>query len=86
MENLDTKFGGQGDDRQKISSNDRFRLAKTILLFSILIYALVAVLYIFSDRLILSGPIKQVWTFSSQAILGIVNLLIGFYFGDKASK
>jgi hypothetical protein len=73
-------------DRLGVSGKDKFRLAKTILLFSLLTYLAIAGLYIFADRLLLSGPIKHVWSFSSQALFGIVNLLIGFYFGGKVSK
>ena len=86
MEDLEKEIGGELRDREKITPHNRFRLAKTILLFSIVTYFAIASLYVFSDQLELSGPIKQVWTFSSQAILGIINLLIGFYFGDKAAK
>jgi hypothetical protein len=43
-------------------------------------------LFIFSEKLGIVNTIDKVWMATSQALLGIVNLIIGFYFGDKNSE
>jgi hypothetical protein len=71
---------------RRVSDKDKFRLAKTILLLSFVLYVVIALIYLFAEHLMIAGPARQVWSFSSQGLFGIVNLIIGFYFGGKVSK
>ena len=66
-----------------VSETDIFRLAKNILLISFVLYLIVLILFAFSTQFCIKEPMKEVWAFSSQGIFGIINLIIGFYFGGK---
>ncbi len=68
------------------TGNDIFKLAKNILLFSFFLYVGVFFLFAFSVHLCIKDQMKEIWEFSSQGLFGIINLIIGFYFGGKINK
>jgi hypothetical protein len=68
---------------KEVSEMDKFKLAKSILLASLTLYICIIVLFAFSAPLGIQDPMKEVWSFSSQGLFGIINLIIGFYFGGK---
>ena len=68
---------------KEVSEMDKFKLAKTILLASLGLYILIIFLFAFSVQLCIKDPMKEIWSFSSQGLFGIINLIIGFYFGGK---
>jgi hypothetical protein len=69
-----------------VSEMDKFKLAKNILLASLCLYIGLIGLYAFSSHLQIKDPMKEIWSFSSQGLFGIINLIIGFYFGGKIAK
>lgn len=68
-----------------VTEQDKFKLAKRILLASLCLYVGIIVLFAFSIQLCINEPMKEVWSFSSQGLFGIINLIIGFYFGGKTA-
>jgi hypothetical protein len=68
---------------ESVTEKDKFKLAKSILFASLLLYVGVIILFAWSDWLNIKGPAKEIWDFSSQGLFGIINLIIGFYFGGK---
>jgi hypothetical protein len=69
--------------KKDVSEKDKFMLAKNILLASLILYVVIAFLFAFSNVLKIGEPMKEIWNFSSQGLFGIINLIIGFYFGGK---
>jgi len=71
-------------EEESVSEKDIFRLAKSILFACLGLYALVLILFAWGKYFqIETGPMKEIWDFSSQGLFGIINLIIGFYFGGK---
>ena len=66
-----------------VSEMDKFKLAKNILLASLSLYIGIILLFAFSTQLCIKDPMEEIWSFSSQGLFGIINLIIGFYFGGK---
>lgn len=67
-----------------LTEKDIFGLAKGILISSLVVYIVVFILFAWSKSLRIEAiPMKEIWDFSSQGLFGIVNLIIGFYFGGK---
>jgi hypothetical protein len=73
-------------DARDVSEMDKFKLAKNILLGSLFLYIGIIALFAFSVRLCIQEPMKEIWSFSSQGLFGIINLIIGFYFGGKTAR
>jgi uncharacterized membrane protein (DUF485 family) len=67
----------------EVTEQDKFKLAKRILLACLLVYIGIIFLFAFSRQFCITEPMKEVWAFSSQGLFGIINLIIGFYFGGK---
>ena len=65
---------------------DIFRLAKKILTWCVVLFVLMVIGYVLSPLMAGKEEMKQVWTFSSQALYGIITLIIGFYFGGNIAK
>ena len=82
---LDPKFEEVVDNplREDVTDKDKFVLAKNILITCLCLFTVVMFLFAWSDHFKIKGPMKEVWDFSSQGLFGIVNLIIGFYFGGK---
>ncbi len=70
----------------QVSEKDIFKLAKNILTACLVVYGVVLILFAWSNCLNINGPMKEIWDFSSQGLFGIVNLIIGFYFGGKIAS
>ncbi|MEI9920374.1 MAG: hypothetical protein WDO14_16505 [Bacteroidota bacterium] len=66
-----------------VTEMDKFKLAKNILLAALFLYIGIILLFAFSLQLCINEPMKAIWSFSSQGLFGIINLIIGFYFGGK---
>ena len=66
-------------EKEDVSERDKFRLAKQILAFATLIYAIVAVVSVWLD----SKLIQDVWDFTKIAVNSLVAVVIGYYFGKK---
>lgn len=67
----------------EVTEQDKFKLAKRILLACLFLYVGIICLFAFSIQLCKNEPMKEIWSFSSQGLFGIINLIIGFYFGGK---
>ena len=70
-------------ETEKITSRDIFKLAKAILGWSTFLFILLAAAYVASPVLHVKDEMKEVWTFSSQALYGVITLILGLYFGGK---
>jgi hypothetical protein len=67
----------------EVTEQDKFKLAKNILFACLFLYVGIIFLFAFSVQLCINEPMKEIWSFSSQGLFGIINLIIGFYFGGK---
>ena len=66
-------------EAQVVTSQDKFNLAKKILLVAAVVFVLIAAAQAFSDR---SG-VEKVWDYSSVALNSIISVIIGYYFGKE---
>ena len=66
-----------------VTERDIFSLAKTILLFSALIYILLAILNVSTFSGIDQTKMKDVWDYSKVFLNSIISLVLGLYFGAK---
>lgn len=69
--------------KDSVSEKDIFELAKRILFTCLCLYVLIVILFAWAVPLCIDNHMKEIWDFSSQGLFGIVNLIIGFYFGGK---
>ena len=66
-------------EKKEVTPFDKFKLAKGILLFSFVLFAIIAV----THGIIGSEYTKEIWDYSKVIINDIVFVVIGFYFGSK---
>jgi hypothetical protein len=70
-------------ERSEVTSLDIFKLAKSILAWCAVLFVVLASGYVASSHLQVKDEMKEVWTFGSQALYGVVTLILGLYFGGK---
>lgn len=68
--------------KETVNPYDVFRLAKGILISSVILYVVFATLRIFTPDCNKDGA-KEVWEYSKVILNSIVSLVLGLYFGTK---